>query len=91
MRLAKPSLINLLMEEGEEDTAVLLAASDLPDDLDSDRDAVALRALGLDEEDLLALLPAVAGTGLPSRNAAALDRTISQRWADLVADWTRKR
>ncbi|SEG93550.1 hypothetical protein SAMN04489712_13928 [Thermomonospora echinospora] len=93
MQLGKLSLINLLMEEGEEDSAVLLAGSDLPDTLDTDRDLPALRALGIDEDDLRTLLPAVTGgpdrgPGLSADAAAALDRTISERWAALVAGWT---
>jgi hypothetical protein len=94
MRLGKLSLVNLLMEEGDEDAAVLIATSDLPDTLDLEHDAPALRALGLDEDDLLALLPAITGDdgpGLSAEDAAALDRTISERWAALVSDWTRAR
>ena len=94
MKIGKLGLVNLLMEEGEEDTAVLIAASDLPDTLDLERDAPALGALGLGEDDLLALLPAItgdAGPGLGTEDAAALDRTISERWAALVSYWTRAR
>ncbi|MFC5751273.1 hypothetical protein [Actinomadura rugatobispora] len=97
MRLGKLSLINLLMEEGEEDTAVLIARSALPDELDLERDAAALRALGLDADELLALLPAVGGEAghgprrLSAEDGAALDRAISERWAGLVANWTAPR
>lgn len=93
MNLGKESLTNLLMEEGEEDLAVRVAFSDLPERLDTDRDAAALAELGLDRDELLALLPSVTGgAAAPSRasaeDAAALDRTISKRWADLVSRWT---
>lgn len=93
MELTRSSLCSILLEEGEEDLAVLIARSDLPEILDSERDAPALAALGLDEEDLLALLPAVSGdpnaTGsLSSEDRVRLKLTISERWAHLVDVWT---
>jgi hypothetical protein len=91
VNLSKPSLVNLLMEEGEEDIAVRIVTSELPDDLDVDRDAEALAEFGLEKDDLLALLPSVtAGKGRSAESVdggASLDRTISQRWATLVAAW----
>ncbi|ROO86008.1 hypothetical protein EDD29_3569 [Actinocorallia herbida] len=92
MLLNKLTVINQLMAEGEEDAAVLLARSAIPDTIDTRRDLPTLRAFGLDEDDLLAMLPAVTGTAdraeLTPDEAATLDRTISDRWADLVATWT---
>ncbi|MDX6740748.1 hypothetical protein [Actinocorallia sp. A-T 12471] len=94
MLLNKLTLINQLMAEGEEDTAVLLARSPLPATVDTERDSPTLRLLGLTDADLAALAPAVAGgpdrTELTEAQAKALERTISQRWADLVTTWTRK-
>jgi hypothetical protein len=96
VRLTRSSLCGILMERGEEDLAVLIARADLPEILDSGRDASALAALGLSEEDLRALLPTLggepltAGAGAPPE-AARLSQTISDRWAHLVSVWTARR
>ncbi|HEX3791000.1 MAG TPA: hypothetical protein VHW44_24260 [Pseudonocardiaceae bacterium] len=92
MKLTKSSLCNLLLAEGEEDLAALVAGSGLPEDLDTDRDAAALAALGLPDEELHALLPAVTGgadarPGLSPAEMAGLEQTISDRWAQLVRRW----
>jgi hypothetical protein len=91
VRVAKASLAGLLLEEGEEDLAVLLARSDLPDEIDVDRDAATLTAIGLSGEELHALLPTLRGTAPegPASDMAVLEQTISDRWAHLVDDWTR--
>lgn len=92
MRLARSSLCNALLADGDEDLAAVLAAADLPDVLDTDRDADALAALGLPADDLVALLPAVTGDTAPAlspADMALLERTISDRWAHLVDTWTR--
>ena len=98
MELSKSSLCGLLLAEGDEDLAVLLARSDLPDRLDSERDAAALAAIGLDADALSALLPSVTGssggsskggrTRIAAEEIARLEQTISDRWAALVATWT---
>ena len=80
----------MLLERGEEDLAVLIARADLPEILDSGRDAPALAALGLGGEELRGLLPALSG-GPPGAGGATLEemtRTISDRWAHLVSVWT---
>jgi hypothetical protein len=93
MRLTRSSLCAALLEQGEENLAVLIARASLPETLDSVRDAPALAALGLAGEDLLDLLPAVGGD-LPAAGAAGagemdrLSRTVSDRWAHLVDIWT---
>jgi hypothetical protein len=92
VELTRASLCNLLLEEGEEDLAVLVARADLPDILDVHRDGPALAALGLDEDELLAMLPAVksdphAKGQLTLAEVADLEQTISDRWADLVTYW----
>ena len=92
MELAKSSLCNLLLAEGDESLAALVAHSNLPEVLDSDRDAAALAELGLDSAELRALLPAVTGTGeavLSAAEMTRLERTISDRWAHLVDTWVR--
>lgn len=92
MRLTRSSLCSVLLEDGDEDLAVLIARADLPDILDSETDAPALAALGLSEEDLHALLPAVSGDPLAAGTGATdmtlLSQTISDRWAHLVSVWT---
>lgn len=90
MQLTRSSLCSLLLGGGEENLAVLIARADLPDILDSTRDAPALAALGLGADELSDLLPAVSG-GLPeadSQETAEVRRTLSDRWANLVSVWT---
>lgn len=91
MRVSKLSLAGLLLEEGEEDLAVLLARSDLPEEIDVERDAATLAAIGLSGDELHALLPTLRGSvpDGPASDMAGLEQTISDRWADLVTDWTR--
>jgi hypothetical protein len=89
MRLSRSSLCGVLLDEGEEDLAVLIAQADLPEILDSDRDAPALASLGLGEDDLAALLPAVSGEPLTGRHGRdELAQAVSDRWAHLVSAWT---
>jgi hypothetical protein len=94
VELSKSSLCNLLLAEGEEDLAALVARSGLPDVLDSERDAEGLAALGLDGDELHALLPAITGDHgaepqVSPDEMARLEQTISDRWADLVDGWVR--
>jgi hypothetical protein len=94
VRVAKLSLINLLMEDGEEDLAVLIAHSDLPDELEIERDSARLAELGLTRHELHALLPGITGDAAAEPRIAAdemaqLEQTISDRWADLVSHWVR--
>lgn len=89
MRLPRSSLCSILLDEGEEDLAVLIARADLPEILDSVRDAPALAALGLSGEDLAALLPAVSGGPVAARRGHdELAQAVSDRWAHLVSAWT---
>jgi hypothetical protein len=87
------SLAGLLLEQGEEDLAVLLARSDLPEEIDSEHDADRLRQIGLSDDDLRSMLPAVVARAdddrprLSERQLSLLQRTISERWADLVDQW----
>jgi hypothetical protein len=90
VQLTRSSLCSILLADGEENLAVLIARADLPEILDSTRDAPALAALGLSEEELRDLLPAVSGD-LPtadSQETAEVRRTLSDRWAYLVSVWT---
>ncbi|MCW2930377.1 MAG: hypothetical protein JWM19_1339 [Actinomycetia bacterium] len=93
MKLARSSLCAVLLEQGEENLAVLIARASLPDILDSEQDGPALAALGLTPGDLGDLLPAVRGEplaagldGIPGPDR--LSRTISGRWSHLVDAWT---
>ena len=91
MQLTRSSLCSILLENGEEDLAVLIARADLPEILDSASHAPMLADLGLSEEDLQALLPAVSGdppTAGDNAEMAHRTQTISDRWADLVSVWT---
>jgi hypothetical protein len=95
MKLARSSLCGLLLEDGEEDLAVLIARAALPDVLDSETDAPALAAIGLREEELLALLPAIsadpdkaAEAVQAAEQSAMMAQTLSARWAHLVTVWS---
>ena len=55
MKIAKQELVRLLRTEGDNDTAEKVAAQ-LPDRIDTDRDADALAAAGLDRTQLQAKL-----------------------------------
>ncbi|KQS66720.1 hypothetical protein [Modestobacter sp. Leaf380] len=53
MELAKKDLVQLLHGQGDNDTAERVEAADLPDTIDTARDADALTAVGLDQQTLL--------------------------------------
>lgn len=55
MKLAKHQLVEVLRTEGDNDTADKVE-SQLPDEIDTERDADALSGVGLDEGQLLAKL-----------------------------------
>ena len=50
MTVGKSNLVAMLLEVGEENAAVLLSRSDLPDEIDLQRDLDLLTALGLDRD-----------------------------------------
>jgi hypothetical protein len=62
VKLVKRDLVQLLHSEGDNATATKVEAADLPDEIDTDRDADALAAAGLDRDRLMAKL---AGGGMP--------------------------
>ena len=81
-----------LLEVGEENAAVLLARSELPDEIDLDSDLDALLAFGLDREQVDEVARLTIGTVEPDdvntrRRRGELEKTISRRWADLVDQW----
>jgi hypothetical protein len=55
VEISKEQLLQVLRTEGDNDTADKVAA-DLPDQIDTDRDADALAAAGLDRTTLMAKL-----------------------------------
>ena len=58
MNLDKQELVRMLRTEGDNDTADRVESSGLPDQIDSDRDADALEAAGLDRTQLMSKLAA---------------------------------
>ncbi len=55
MKLDKQELVRMLRTEGDNDTADKVE-SDLPDEIDTDRDGDALDSIGLDRTQLMAKL-----------------------------------
>jgi hypothetical protein len=78
----------MLLEVGEENAAVLLARSDLPDEIDLQRDLDLLLAFGLDRDqvDEVARLT-IGAVGSNRRQRDEMETTISRRCADLVNQW----
>lgn len=92
MKVEKSSLVAMLLEVGEENAAVLLARSELPDELDTAHDLDALLAFGLEREQVEEVARLAIGTIEPDdvntrRRRGELAKTISRRWADLVDQW----
>jgi hypothetical protein len=93
VKLAKSSLVAMLLEGGEENIAVLLARSSLPELVDTEHDLDALLGFGLDRDHLDEVLRMSVGAAAPEdvgtrRRRDELEQTISRRWADLVDRWT---
>ena len=92
MNVAKSNLVAMLLEVGEENAAVLLARSDLPDEIDLHRDLDFLTALGLDRDQVDEVAQLTIG-GIESddengrRQRGEMETTISRRCADLVDQW----
>ncbi len=92
MKVAKTSLVAMLLEVGEENAAVLLARSTLPDELDTETDLDILLSFGLDRDQLDEVARLTIGGIEPEdvntrRRRDAMDKAISRRWADLVDRW----
>ncbi len=84
----KSNLVAMLLEVGEENAAVLLARSDLPDEIDLQRELDSLLAFGLDRDqvDEVARLT-IGDVGSNRRQRDEMETTISRRCADLVDQW----
>jgi len=83
----------MLLEAGEENAAVLLARSLLPDEVDTEQDLDALVTFGLERDQVeevarLAIGAIEADDGTIRRRRDEMEKTISRRWADLVDHWT---
>jgi hypothetical protein len=92
MRVEKSSLVAMLLEVGEENAAVLLAHSQLPDVVDTDRDLGTLITFGLERDQADEIARLAIGAVEPDdvnvrRRRDELEKTISRRWADLVQRW----
>ena len=92
MKVEKSSLVAMLLEVGEENAAVLLARSSLPDALDTELDAETLVSFGLDRDQVDEVARLTIGAIEPDdvnvrRRRDELQNTISRRWADLVDRW----
>ncbi|MCX2929375.1 hypothetical protein ORI20_03755 [Mycobacterium sp. CVI_P3] len=92
MKVAKAGLVAMLLEAGEENAAVLLARSTLPDELDTERDLDVLLTFGLEPEQVDEVARMTIGEIEPDdvntrRRRDAMDKAVSRRWADLVDRW----
>lgn len=92
MKIEKSSLVSMLLEVGEENAAVLLARSQLPDEIDTDHDLEVLLTFGLEPDQVNEVARLVIGAVEPDdvntrRRRGNLEKTISRRWADLVDQW----
>jgi hypothetical protein len=92
VNVEKPSLVAMLLEVGEENAAVLLARSSLPDELDTDHDLEILLEFGLEREQVDELARSAIGEVKPDdvntrRRRDEMDKAISRHWADLVDHW----
>ena len=92
MKVEKSNLVAMLLEVGEENAAVLLARSPLPDAIDTDHDLETFVSFGLDRDQVDEVARLTIGAIEPDdvnvrRRRDELERTISRRWADLVDRW----
>ncbi|MFI5507919.1 hypothetical protein ACIA48_10655 [Mycobacterium sp. NPDC051804] len=93
MKVEKSSLVAMLLEVGEENAAVLLARSPLPEEIDTTHDLDALLEFGLERDQIDETARLAVGAIEPDdvntrRRRGELAKAISRRWADLVDDWT---
>jgi hypothetical protein len=92
VKVEKSSLVAMLLEVGEENAAVLLARSGLPDEIDTDQDLGVLVHFGLEPDQIAEVAQLAVGAIEPDdvntrRRRGELEKTISRRWADLVDQW----
>jgi hypothetical protein len=87
VNVSKSSLVAMLLEVGEENAAVLLARSALPDEIDTDHALDALVAFGLDRDQVDEVARLTIGATDTRAGRDETQQTISRRWADLVDHW----
>jgi len=92
VKVEKAGLVAMLVEVGEANAAVLLARSQLPDEIDTEHDLDALVAFGLERDQIAEVARLAVGAIEPDdvrtrRRRGELEKTISRRWADLVDQW----
>jgi hypothetical protein len=92
VKVGKSNLVAMLLEVGEENAAVLLARSDVPDEIDLERELDSLVGFGLDRDqvdEVARLTIGAIGTDDDNdrRPRGEMETTISRRWADLVDQW----
>jgi hypothetical protein len=87
VNVSKSSLVAMLLEVGEENAAVLLARSALPDEIDPDNALDALVAFGLDRDQVDEVARLTIGATDTRAGRDETQQTISRRWADLVDHW----
>jgi hypothetical protein len=92
VKATKSNVVAMLLEVGEENAAVLLARSALPEELDLDSVLDALPAFGLDREQVdevarLTIGAVESGDDSGRRQRDEMEKTLSRRCADLVDQW----
>ena len=92
MKVEKSNLVAMLLEVGEENAAVLLARSPLPDAIDTEHDLETLVSFGLERDQVDEIARLTIGALEPDdvntrRRRSEMEKTISRRWADLVDGW----
>jgi hypothetical protein len=87
VNVSKSSLVAMLLEVGEENAAVLLARSALPDETDTEHALDALVAFGLDRDQVDEVARLTIGATDTRAGRDETRQTISRRWADLVDHW----
>jgi len=92
VKVGKSNLVAMLLEVGEENAAVLLARSELPDEIDLHSEFDALVAFGLDKDQLDEVARLTVGVVETDdegnrRQRDEMETAISRRWADLVDQW----
>ena len=92
VNVSKSSLVAMLSEVGEENAAVLLARSALPDEIDLDSELDSLVTFGLDRDQVEEVARLTVGAVEPEdvntrRRRSEMEKTISRRWGNLVDQW----
>jgi hypothetical protein len=94
VKIEKSRLVAMLLEVGEENAAVQLARSRLPDEINTEHDLDELLTFGLDRDEVDEVARLVVGDTDADdvntrRRRGELEKTISRRWADLVDRWAK--